>query len=155
MSHEQVRSFIKKNRGIPLSGPTIETCLSYLAFKYISPITKAVILKELNNRLESEQESHTAVKSLVLDGYLVEEMLALSNAGARRSTCNILASLASSSSETTPSATVCAQLVSFLSAEDKSKLRRTAVYALSKLRSQRAGAQVVAQTHTERVPALG
>ncbi|KAJ7854167.1 hypothetical protein B0H14DRAFT_3865585 [Mycena olivaceomarginata] len=89
--HEQVRSFIKKNRGIPLSGTTMEICLSYLAFKYISPITKGAILKELNNRLESEAESHIAVQSLVLDEYLVEEMLALSNAGARRSTCNILA----------------------------------------------------------------
>ncbi|KAJ7742283.1 armadillo-type protein [Mycena metata] len=153
MYHEQVRSFIKKNRGIPLSGTTMEICLSYLAFKYISPITKGAILKELNNRLESEAESHVAVQSLVIDEYLVEEMLALSNAGARRSTCNILAALASSS-ETTPSAKVCTQLVSFLSAED-SKLRRTAVYALSKLSSRRSGAQAVSQTQVlEHVPAL-
>ncbi|KAF7362692.1 hypothetical protein MVEN_00618500 [Mycena venus] len=57
MYHEQVRSFIKKNRGMALSKEVVETSCSYLAFKYISPATKTLLLKELDTRVKSEKEA--------------------------------------------------------------------------------------------------
>ncbi|KAJ7461935.1 hypothetical protein FB451DRAFT_475899 [Mycena latifolia] len=56
MYHRQALAFIKKNSGIPLSKETLEIYSSYLAilrFKYVSPETKAAILRDLPARERS------------------------------------------------------------------------------------------------------
>jgi hypothetical protein len=107
----------------------METCISYLVygatiprrnstngsrrFKYISPATQALILKELNIRIESEEEARVVADSLVLQGNLVSALLDSTDARIREYTCNIVATLASY--ESTPWAlAACTDIVSLL-----------------------------------------
>ncbi|KAJ6563032.1 armadillo-type protein [Mycena vulgaris] len=78
MYHRQAVDFIDKNREIPLSGPTLEICASYLSYKYVSASTKLAILVELNTRVESEGDALTVLNSDVLE--CLAELVESSNA---------------------------------------------------------------------------
>ncbi|KAJ6514354.1 hypothetical protein C8R47DRAFT_1091011 [Mycena vitilis] len=93
--HRQVTSFIEGNGFGPLSATTMELCCSYLGFKYISPKTKILILRELRMRIASKEEAHTAVDSLTPNRDLVAELLRSPNAQVRCDMCNVLGALAS------------------------------------------------------------
>ncbi|KAJ7729569.1 armadillo-type protein [Mycena metata] len=95
MYRKQVRSFIKKNQGTPLSRTTMDICLSYLAFKYISHNTKISVLNELSARAY-EQTDARLVHSLLLEWDLVTDLLDSPEPGIRRDTCNLLGAIAAS-----------------------------------------------------------
>ncbi|KAJ7829230.1 armadillo-type protein [Mycena leptocephala] len=84
MYHEQVRSFIKRNHGTLLSRATLEICFSYLVYKYISPATKMLILKELTVRAEVHEDATTMLDSFLVEWDLVVELLGSSDSQTRR-----------------------------------------------------------------------
>ncbi|KAK7043499.1 hypothetical protein R3P38DRAFT_247403 [Favolaschia claudopus] len=92
MYHRQVRSFIKRNQDTPITPQLMEICLSYLSYKYISPTTKSLILKELDTRVElhSNRDATLINESMELCSSLVLELLASSNTQIRWYTWNIL-----------------------------------------------------------------
>ncbi|KAK7033774.1 hypothetical protein R3P38DRAFT_2915057 [Favolaschia claudopus] len=92
MYHRQVRNFIKRNEDNPISPQLMEICLSYLSYKYISPTTKSLILKELDARvrLHSDRDANLIIETLALSSSLVAELLASPNSQIRHYTCNIL-----------------------------------------------------------------
>ncbi|KAK7033771.1 hypothetical protein R3P38DRAFT_2772671 [Favolaschia claudopus] len=82
MYHRQVRSFFKRNQDTPITPELIEICLGYLSYKYISPATKSLILKELDARigLHSDRDAGLMFESMELSSSLVSELLARSGA---------------------------------------------------------------------------
>ncbi|KAJ6566555.1 armadillo-type protein [Mycena capillaripes] len=72
MCRKQVREFIKKNRGVPLSRSTMDIFSSYLAYKHLFPTTKILILKELDAKAVSEEEVRIILEALVEWNLLVE-----------------------------------------------------------------------------------
>ncbi|KAJ7038591.1 armadillo-type protein [Mycena alexandri] len=145
MYRKQVRSFIKKNQGIPLSSTTMDIYLSYLAFRYISHDTKISVLNELNTRVQQEKDARV-VQSLVLEWDLVADLLNSSDPGVRRDTCNLLGTIAASYAAETWSSGVCGRIVpkivSLLSDVD-TKVRESAAYAAAKISKSPAGAHAV------------
>ncbi|KAJ7774063.1 armadillo-type protein [Mycena metata] len=146
MYRKQVRSFIKKNQGTPLSRTTMEIYLSYLAFKYISHNTKISVLNELSARAY-EQKDARLVHSLVLEWDLVADLLDSPKPGIRRDTCNLLGAIAASYAAETWSSEVCGRIVpkivSLLRDVD-SMVRESAVDAAASVSKSPAGAQAVA-----------
>jgi hypothetical protein len=116
MYHQQAMGFIKRNRGLPLSGMTLLIFSSYLMYvlfgfdrilrltvcryKYLSSATKSAILMELAARAESEDDAHAVVDSLVF--HQIAELLESPCAEIRRSTCWMLGKLASHESTEAP-----------------------------------------------------
>ncbi|KAK7057927.1 hypothetical protein R3P38DRAFT_2843688 [Favolaschia claudopus] len=90
MYHRQVRSFIKRNQETRLSAEHMEICLSYLAYKYISPATKSLILAELDSRVTSHRDVEAVHDSLEERKTLVSELLASPLSRIRLHTWNIL-----------------------------------------------------------------
>ncbi|KAK7057946.1 hypothetical protein R3P38DRAFT_1190299 [Favolaschia claudopus] len=90
MYHRQVRSFIKRNQDTRLSPELMEICLSYLAYKYISPATKSLILAELDSRVTSGRDMEVVCNSLKQSAPLVSELLDSSRTRIRLHTWNIL-----------------------------------------------------------------
>ncbi|KAK7043506.1 armadillo-type protein [Favolaschia claudopus] len=90
MYHRQVRSFIKRTQDTRLSPDLMEICLSYLAYKYISPTTKSLILEELDSRVTSGRDKEVVCKSLEERVSLVSELLASPPSRIRVHTWNIL-----------------------------------------------------------------
>ncbi|KAJ7875438.1 armadillo-type protein [Mycena leptocephala] len=143
--HEQVRSFIKRNRGLALSSATIEICFSYLAFKYISPATKTLILNELEMRVESQQDALMVVQSLVVQLDLVAELLDSSDTRIRHYMCSILGTLASPSDSTSWVVEVCPRIVSLISGNDI-EVRQAALYAVARISETPHGIQALGAT---------
>ncbi|KAJ7439000.1 armadillo-type protein [Mycena latifolia] len=130
MYNRQVLGFIKKNRGTPLSKPTMEIYSSYLAFKYLSPSTKATILSELDARVASENDARAVAESFCLD--YVAALLDSPDTIVRISTWKVLGDLAQH--ESTVSAVLgvnpCVRLRALLS-DKRIDVLETAVCALA------------------------
>ncbi|KAF7347343.1 hypothetical protein MVEN_01490000 [Mycena venus] len=141
MYHEQVRSFIRRNRGFAISTATMEICFSYLAFKYISPVTKSLILRELDTRLEFDEDARV-IYSLVLQRDLVVDLLDSSNARICQYTCNILGGLAISYDSASWGVEVCPRIVSLLSVDDLD-VQASALYAVARISNTADGVQAV------------
>ncbi|KAF7362690.1 hypothetical protein MVEN_00618300 [Mycena venus] len=145
MYHEQVRTFIKKNRSAELSRATMDVCFSYLAFKYISSATKLMILKELATRAKGEKDARIMVQAIVLQWQLIVKFLDSSDPQVRLYTCSILGTLASYYDSTTWALGICPRIVSLLSDEDM-EVRDSALHAIVQLSETPDGAQAVRDT---------
>ncbi|KAJ6592638.1 armadillo-type protein [Mycena capillaripes] len=147
MYHEQARGFIKRNRGIPLSKATMEICYSYLAFKYISPKTKSLILRELDTRAGvSEEDAQAIAESFSLEWDLVAELVSSSDSQTRELADNLLRTLASCKSHAlSRSFEVCTWVKAFLRVEDAG-VREAALQAVAKITESPEGAQVLGDT---------
>ncbi|KAJ7603268.1 armadillo-type protein [Mycena polygramma] len=139
MYHEQVRSFIKKTRGVPLSTETLEICFSYLAFKYVSPATKTLILKEMHIRLQLHEHAGLISNSFVLHRGIVGQLLHSSNPRVREHISAVLKALAVSSSASW-SLDVWMSLASDVDIE----VREAARYAVDQITEGLAGKQAAA-----------
>ncbi|KAJ7029900.1 G-protein alpha subunit-domain-containing protein [Mycena alexandri] len=71
----QARSFIGENTGRPLSTATIDTFLSYLAYKYSSLATKRMVLRHLSERAVSEEEAWGLVESNLFQSDVLDELM--------------------------------------------------------------------------------
>ncbi|KAJ7866151.1 armadillo-type protein [Mycena leptocephala] len=146
MYHEQVRSFIKRNHGTLLSRATLEIYFSYLVYaqyKYISPATKTLILKEFAVRAEVRGDATTMLDSFLVEWDLVVELLSSSDSQIRRYTSNVLGALVSSMHESTPLVLdVCQRIVSLLSDNDI-EIRESALHAVAKIAETPDGARAV------------
>ncbi|KAF7356375.1 hypothetical protein MVEN_00969900 [Mycena venus] len=100
MYHRQVLAFIRKNRGSPLSTPTLEIYLSYFPWNYVSSATKHAILEELIARSASEADARAIVGSPVFNGFV--QMLGSTDVGTRISSCRLLSSVARHESNILP-----------------------------------------------------
>ncbi|KAJ7844164.1 armadillo-type protein [Mycena leptocephala] len=147
MYHQQVLGFIKRIHGAPLSEDTLQLCWDYLAYKYISPATKAVILLELCRRVDSIEEAHNVVDSVVFRG--VTELLQAKDATVRARTCEILAGVAVHESTATVVLGLrpCVQLVSFVH-DQPVKVIEAAILALSCIGCWPNGAQAALEAKT-------
>ncbi|KAJ7895721.1 armadillo-type protein [Mycena leptocephala] len=147
MYHRQVLGFIKRIHGAPLSEDALQLCWDYLAYKYISPATKAVILSELCRRVDSIEEAHTVVDSVVFRG--VMELLQARDAMVRAGTCEILGRVAVHESTATVVLGLrpCVQLVSFIH-DQPVEVVEAAIYALSWIAFWPDGAQAVLEAKT-------
>ncbi|KAJ7086516.1 hypothetical protein C8R44DRAFT_821013, partial [Mycena epipterygia] len=66
--HRAVLEFMKKNRDTPLSEEIVHIYESYLAFEYVTPRTKTMILWEFWARASrSQEDAHAIVNSSALD----------------------------------------------------------------------------------------
>jgi hypothetical protein len=83
-------------------------------YKYISPVTKEVILSELYRRVASIEEAHNVVDSVVFRG--VTELLQVRDVKVRAWTCDILAGVAvhESTAKVVLGLGLCVQLVSLV-----------------------------------------
>ncbi|KAK7057932.1 hypothetical protein R3P38DRAFT_1190021 [Favolaschia claudopus] len=88
--HRQVQNFIKRHKDISLSTDLMEICLSYLSYKYISPATKSLILKELAARVYAVGDADMIMESLEMSSPLVSELLASPDTQIRYYAWNIL-----------------------------------------------------------------
>ncbi|KAJ7826829.1 armadillo-type protein [Mycena leptocephala] len=147
MYHQQVLDFIKGIRGAPLSEDTLQLCWDYLAYKYISPVTKKVILSELCRRVDSIEEAHNVVDSVVFRG--VMELLQARDATVRAWTCEILGRVAFHESTATVVLGLrpCVQLVSFIH-DQPVEVIEAAIFALSWIGRWPNGAQAALEAKT-------
>ncbi|KAJ7347064.1 hypothetical protein DFH08DRAFT_870176 [Mycena albidolilacea] len=147
MYHSQVRTFIKKNRGIALSEATMQICVSYLAYKYISPATKALILDELNTRVKADEDSARVVGQAFVQqqSCLVAILLDSPDAEVRCRTCKILGALRLKVclDNWEPCAPI---LVVVLLGEEDDDVRTGAMQILSRISSSLDGARAVGST---------
>ncbi|KAJ7884413.1 armadillo-type protein [Mycena leptocephala] len=141
MYHEQVRGFIKRNRSTPLSRDTLEICFSYLGYKYISPATKTLILKDLDVRLEIKEDAGVMVDSLMAQWDLLRTLLGSSDARIRRYTCKVLRMVASH--KLTPLVLDACQRFAFLLSDEDTEARESALYAIVKISESPGGAQAI------------
>ncbi|KAF8202693.1 armadillo-type protein [Mycena galopus ATCC 62051] len=144
MYHEQVRSFIKKNRGVALSRDTMEICFSYLTYKYISPTTKSLILKELDTRVQIQEEART-IQTFVLEQELAVQLLDSRDARIRHYTCNIFGSLAATYDSGTWGSEICARIVSLLRDAD-TMVQASAVRCTARISETSDGVQAIGTT---------
>ncbi|KAJ7758680.1 armadillo-type protein [Mycena metata] len=72
MYHRAVLNLIKQQQGIPLTAETMQIYESYLMFKYVADITKALILRKLEERARVEAEAHLVTDFLVLYDILLD-----------------------------------------------------------------------------------
>ncbi|KAJ7892648.1 hypothetical protein B0H13DRAFT_2038131 [Mycena leptocephala] len=147
----QVRTFIKRNRGTPLSGTTMDIYSSYLAFRryrYISPSTKISILEELSTRAEVDNEdARVVVESLVSQSDLVTELLLDStDARIRRYMCKLLGSL-TSAYQSSWDLKICARIVDLTSDLDI-EVRESALHAIAKISDSPYGAEALWAVYT-------
>ncbi|KAJ7850581.1 armadillo-type protein, partial [Mycena leptocephala] len=147
MYHQQVLGFIKRIHGAPLCEDTLQLCWDYLAYKYISPATKKVILLELCRRVNSIEEAHNVVDSVVFHG--VMELLQARDATVRAWTCEILGRVAVYESTATVvlGLGLCVQLVSFVH-DQPVKVIEAAIFALSWIGHWPSGAQAALEAKT-------
>ncbi|KAJ7628229.1 hypothetical protein DFH06DRAFT_723965 [Mycena polygramma] len=144
MYHEQVRSFMRNNRDIPLSRATMEICFSYLAFKHVSPATKFLIVKELNARVDSSVgDAAMVARSLDSAWDVVTQLLHSADARIRQYTCQMLGTLAPSYDSTSSRREVCVQLASLLG-DEATEVQSAALCAISQMSEGRDGVQAVA-----------
>ncbi|KAJ7697814.1 armadillo-type protein [Mycena rosella] len=145
--HRQVLDFIRRNCGIPLSKETVETCASYLSYKYISHTTKSTILRELSQRAVSESEALTMVDSRVLG--IVGELLRSPDPNVQIATCWLLGNLVyhRSTAIAIMGMNPCPHLVAILSATNLQVLE-SALYALSCITQWWDGAQAAVTAKT-------
>ncbi|KAJ7347072.1 hypothetical protein DFH08DRAFT_870192 [Mycena albidolilacea] len=146
MYHSQVRTFIKKNRGIALSEATMQICFSYLAYKYISPATKALILDELNIRVKADEDSARVVRQAFVQqqSCLVAILLDSPDAEVRRRTCKLLGAIR-------PKVCLdgwkpCVPILAVLLGEEDDDVRTGAMQILSRISSSIDGARAVGST---------
>ncbi|KAF7358381.1 hypothetical protein MVEN_00888200 [Mycena venus] len=158
MHHRKALSIIKKNRGIPLSGTSMDIYSSYLAYrhpshpialhmtnipcryKYLRSSTKTAILRDLDRRAVSEEDARAVVRSLAFED--VAEILESSNAPLRSAAWKFLGELAHHESSVGAVLRVnpCERIVAFVNSED-STVFESAIYALSFLTDWQEGAQ--------------
>ncbi|KAJ7458602.1 armadillo-type protein [Mycena latifolia] len=62
MYHRQALEFVKRNHGVPLSPQIMEIYWSYLTWKYVSNLTKSMILEELAKRVALEDDAARALE---------------------------------------------------------------------------------------------
>ncbi|KAJ7029423.1 hypothetical protein C8F04DRAFT_1288280, partial [Mycena alexandri] len=139
----QVRTFIKRNRGVPLSGITMDIYCSYLAYRYISPSTKTLILEELSNRAEGNNDDALVVVASLLSpdqSELVTELLDSIDGQIRRCMCKLLGNLASAYQSW--DFKISARIVDLTSDLDI-EVRESALHALTKISDSPYGAEAV------------
>ncbi|KAF7350424.1 Armadillo repeat-containing protein 3 [Mycena venus] len=144
MYHRQALALIKKNRGKPLSGTTLEIYTSYFQWDFVLWSTKAAIFEDLANRAESKVDEARAVVDSP-DFCYITQMLKSPDIGARISSCKLLKSLACHrcTMEAILELRTCVQLVSMLR-DEGSGVVEGAVLALSNIASLSLdGAQVI------------
>ncbi|KAJ6523000.1 armadillo-type protein [Mycena capillaripes] len=78
----EVLDFIDRNHGIPLSSTILDSCSSYLGYKYLTSATKILILKDLERRATSEEEACALADSVVLND--LNKLLESSDSDLRR-----------------------------------------------------------------------
>ncbi|KAJ7633932.1 hypothetical protein DFH06DRAFT_1437395 [Mycena polygramma] len=141
MYHEQVRSFIKRNHGIPLSATTMELCFSYLAFKYISHTTKSLIVKELSMRVVFKEEARVVVESVIPRRDLITELRGSPDTRVRQYMCDMFETLAAHDSiwglEILPSC------IGTLMSDEKLEIRESALHFLAEVSETPDGAEAV------------
>ncbi|KAJ7926258.1 armadillo-type protein [Mycena leptocephala] len=141
----QARGFIKSNQGTLLSKTIVDVYFSYLAFKYISPTTKLLVLKELDTRATAEQEDACSiVDSLVVEPDLVSELLESPHPAIRRSTCWLFTHLAGHKSATVAFLPLGVRLVPLLQDPDTSVIE-SALFALWVISEVPDGARAVVE----------
>ncbi|KAK7043503.1 hypothetical protein R3P38DRAFT_3347715 [Favolaschia claudopus] len=130
--HRQVQNFIKRNLDLLLSEEVMEIYISYLAvygiyeknrYKYISPATKSLILRDLHFRviLEKDSEGGVIQRHIRQQWPLVTDFLCSDDTRIRRHMWNILRDLAviSDDSESASWASwICPRMIPFLSDTD-------------------------------------
>ncbi|KAJ7148357.1 armadillo-type protein [Mycena filopes] len=144
MYHEQVRGFLKKNRGQRLSISMMDILASYLAFKYISNLTKTLVLKDILTRLELNREDALLVAgSLMVDSDLLTQMFKSPASGIRGLVRDILGKVAFAQWHEVAVLAVqpCVQLISLPSTDMDA--RNYAIYALSRIGEWPDGAQTI------------
>ncbi|KAF7350420.1 hypothetical protein MVEN_01347000 [Mycena venus] len=92
MYHRQALALIRKNRGKPLSGTTLEIYTSYFQWDFVWWSTKTAILFELAERASDVGEARAVVDSP--DFFHITQMLKSPDIGARISSCRLLENLA-------------------------------------------------------------
>ncbi|KAJ7224886.1 armadillo-type protein [Mycena rebaudengoi] len=169
MYHLDVRNFIKRQRGIPLSAETMEIYSSYLGCEYVAHLTKAEILWELQGRAGGDSEARLIVDLLalvvtsaasvsqisndlngaraVMDANalnFVPDLLQSPNSQVRRNSCWMLGRLAfrDFAVESVLAVTPCARLVSLLR-DTEILVVGAATWALSHISSHLNGAKAV------------
>ncbi|KAJ7884419.1 armadillo-type protein [Mycena leptocephala] len=128
MYHEQVRGFIKRNRSTPLSRDTLEICFSYLGYKYISPATKTLILKDLDVRLEIKEDAGVMVDSLMAQWDLLRTLLGSSDARIRQYTC---------------ASNIFFSMTRIAQSDEDTEVRESALSAIVKISESPGGAQAI------------
>jgi uroporphyrinogen-III decarboxylase len=71
-------------------------------------------MRELSLRVKVKEEARVMENAFMVQGNLIENLLASSDARIRRDTCTVMGTLASSSESTPWYLDVCAQIVSLL-----------------------------------------
>ncbi|KAJ6458049.1 hypothetical protein C8R47DRAFT_1163688 [Mycena vitilis] len=146
MYHQQVRSFVRINRDIPVSRATMDISFSYLAFKHVSPATKVLILKELDARSElTLGDAAVVAHSLGSAWDIVTQLLRSADMRTRQYTCHLLGTLAPFYDSTSSRLEICGQLASLL-ADEATEVQSVALYAIRQISEGGDGVQAVADT---------
>ncbi|KAJ7115614.1 armadillo-type protein [Mycena crocata] len=155
MYHVAAVEFIKKDRDVALSRQSMDIYLRYLAYKYVSPATKAAIVRHLNTKTSSEDASRIVLNSLMESEDLVRDLLSSPDPRTRRRTCWLLGNLTQYESTMGKLLALdpCVGLFHLLSDEDKD-VQSSAMYALSKIGWWEDGARAVLQEDALRLAEL-
>ncbi|KAJ6522642.1 armadillo-type protein [Mycena vulgaris] len=146
MYHRQAMYYIAEHRGAPLSRGDVEIYASYLGFKYVSSATKIAVLRQLAEKIDSQDDADTVADSFAL--YPLDILLESRNAEVQRLTCDLLECLAGQSLNRTAAwvASVCKQLVSLLRDESEN-VRVKALGLLCWIANNTESAQAAVDAH--------
>ncbi|KAJ7466759.1 armadillo-type protein [Mycena galericulata] len=151
MYHQQAMSFLRKNRGAPLSSTTMDVYSSYLTYKYVAAGTRVVILGALREAIaKSSGDAQTVADALLIRSDIAVELLQSTHTEILKYICSLLGELASYKPTrviVSASNLILMQTVSLLRAKDPSVIE-SALNALGLIAKWTDSAQAVLDAGT-------